>query len=139
MPVVVRTLNRAIKVSEERADQFARKLLLEGYKRITAKTPVDTGRAKGNWNISANRPDIGIDEEKKIDTKKGIPAPVPEDQLPPVGEDAYYITNSLPYIDVLENGGYKPGPKTTGAGYSIQAPSGMVKVTLQELTQIRRL
>lgn len=135
MPITKRSLRRAMKISGERKDFLVRRILIEAWRRITSKTPVDIGRAKGNWNISAGDPDLTVDLEKLETSPIGAPAPLPT--LPPKGEDRYYISNSVPYIDRLENGGYNPGPLTTGSGYSLQAPQGMVKVTLQELTLVR--
>ncbi len=156
MPLDRRSLRRALTAAENNADQLVRKVLLDAYAKITKKTPVDTGRAKGNWNISAGSPDLSVDDNASDDSDVGTPSNPPA--LPSQALDVYYISNNLPYIEVLENGGYPvrggggtPGPrgpsgprkkktkkpkrpKTTAAGFSVQAPEGMVKVTLQEIT-----
>ena len=35
---------------------FQKKMVLEALRRLTSKTPVDTGRAKGNWQTSIGAP-----------------------------------------------------------------------------------
>jgi hypothetical protein len=55
-----------------------------------------------------------------------------------ISQGSVFIVNNLPYIAVLEYGGYPNPPsdpvhgKTIG-GYSKQAPQGMVRVTAVEL------
>ena len=99
-------------------------LVLEAYRRVVLRTPVDTGRARGNWNISTGHPEAGADESK-FDTTG----------LPSIGKaaaftkslsikDITYIVNNLPYINKLEHGS------------SSQAPVGMVAVTVEEVRQI---
>ena len=56
------------------------------------------------------------------------------------GDESYFITNNLPYITKLEDGGYpNPPKKPTGKtvnGYSRQAPNGMVAVTIAEVDNL---
>ncbi len=99
------------------------------YSSIVRKTPVDTGRARGNWNISTPNPDLSTSESS---TKQKY---TQKEQLPePNGDDPIYISNNLPYIAKLEYGGFpNPPKKGTGKtvnGFSKQAPEGMVGVTL---------
>jgi hypothetical protein len=94
-------------------DKTVRKIALELYDGITAKTPVDTGRAKGNWNMSVGKKNTKVNVMAKgkqgVSLKKGD------------GEKPIYITNSLPYINTLENGSSK------------QASAGMVDITVNEV------
>jgi len=107
------------------------------YSSIVKKTPVDTGRARGNWNITVGHDDTTSSERKTPQFKS-------PDQMPKVeGDETIYISNNLPYITTLEYGGY-PNPPKKGTynkktktyeirsqnGYSKQAPEGMVGVTL---------
>ena len=90
-----------------------RKISLDAYTRVTKKTPVLTGRAMANWNLSVGN----IDDTT---TQSVIP------QTPMLSKNtgltkAIYITNSLPYINRLEH------------GWSKKAPNGMVGVTMNEL------
>ena len=98
------------------------------YSSIVRKTPVDTGRARANWNISVGHEDTTVTE----DTRK---SPKTISQMPePKGDESIFISNNLPYITMLEYGGYPNPPKKDGGktinGYSRQAPNGMVGVTL---------
>lgn len=103
------------------SDQLCRALLLETQSRLMQKTPVDTGRARANWNLSIGEIDPAVDEEA---TSADVPgkqaegvAVVAEFRAGQVG----YVTNALPYIPELEK------------GHSKQAPAGMVAVTVAEL------
>ena len=107
------------------------------YSSIVRKTPVDTGRARGNWQVTAGSP-AGGEVEDRMKTPRGM------DSVPDVnGDESIFITNNLPYITALEYGGYSdPVEKGTynkrtksyevrsDGGYSKQAPHGMVGVTL---------
>ena len=98
------------------------------YSSIVKKTPVDTGRARANWNISVGSPDLTTTEE----TRKS-PKPM-KDFAENLKDESIFISNNLPYITTLEYGGYPNPPKKDGGktvnGYSKQAPEGMVGVTL---------
>lgn len=99
------------------------------YASIVKKTPVDTGRARGNWNISVGKVDSSTDDNRKGIRYKGT-GDVPN----PNGDESIFISNNLPYIETLEYGGYPNPPKggkgKTVNGFSKQAPNGMVGVTL---------
>lgn len=94
-------------------DKAVRTIAFKAFNMIIKKTPVDTGCARGNWNVSVDSIDRSVDEEatapKPMDVKKG-------DGLKPI-----YITNSLDYIQDLED------------GTSQQAPDGMVALTVNEI------
>lgn len=106
------------------------------YSSIVGRTPVDTGRARGNWQVSAGSPRTRV-------LRRTLRGPMPENAMPePSGDEPMYIANNLPYISVLEFGGY-PDPVKRGTrtgrgryerrserGFSRQAPQGMVGVTL---------
>ena len=114
-----------------------KKIALELFTRIIVKTPVDTGRARGNWQITIGAPATGVIETKG--SSKG-----PFSSPPPIGPGAgqgaltkgskkvesvkgfvtIYITNNVDYIVYLEQGG--------DVG-SDQAPNGMVAVSIEEV------
>jgi len=90
-----------------------RKISLDAYTRVTKKTPVLTGRAMANWNLSVGN----IDDT----TTQSV---IPQTPMLPKNtglDKAIYITNSLPYINRLEH------------GWSKKAPNGMVGVTMNEI------
>ena len=102
-----------------------RAVTLEALNRIVLKTPVNSGRARGNWNVL-----IGTDGEEdaaESDDKTGTEAisrggDVIGDYARETGFPVISIYNNLPYIGRLED------------GYSNQAPVGMVATTAAELT-----
>jgi len=127
----------------------------EALKGIVERTPVDTGRALGGWQVTLNSPSDaaggaqGAAPNRSAILKSGqakIKAARPYQVI--------WISNNVHYIRILEEGGFvptDPGPSKTGGsaskagrkarkgeilvsgGYSVQAPQGMVAVTLLEL------
>ena len=47
----------------------------------------------------------------------------------------FTVTNNLPYSEVIEFGGYKDGPNTTG-GFSKKAPQGVVRVNIMRFNKL---
>jgi hypothetical protein len=118
-------------------------IVLETHKRIVMRTPVDTGRARGNWMIDTkNTDEVSLDTDKSGSktVKKGKSF---ADKL--TMDDKTWIINNVHYIGILENGGYPNPPKKgswvkgkgyvikSSGGFSKQAPHGMVKVTMAEM------
>jgi hypothetical protein len=105
---------------EDKIVQITRMIGLEVLKRVILKTPVDTGRARGNWFVAIGSPSSAANGnpdkpgQTTIDAGSAVITGLTEAQ-------AVWITNNLPYIGRLEN------------GYSQQAPAGMVAVTMAEL------
>lgn len=132
--LVFLTLGAAVEISPGRFRRISGVVLL---------TPVDTGRARSSWNVSISTPDTSWP------SGPSIPPPVDAARagaaLQRLGTyDTVWITSSLPYIKVLEYGGYPQNPvrgswdratkewriKSIG-GYSRQAPRGMVRITVE--------
>lgn len=93
------------------------------YRNITAKTPVDTGRARNNWMLSVGQPDLSTTEASSNNSEElfalgGKAVAKLKNHKP---GQSIFITNSLPYIMRLEY------------GYSDQAPHGMVRVSIAEI------
>lgn len=87
--------------------------------KIIKRSPVDTGRFRGNWQFTTNAPASG----------QLAATGVPTGELVSAAEtwqsgSVFYMTNNLPYGERLEY------------GWSKQAPSGMVRITLTEYDQI---
>jgi hypothetical protein len=98
-------------------------IALEAVTKIIQRTPVKSGLARGNWNLSIGTPDptrrrpsptgkAAIERAKQVlgTNRTGVGA-----------VRIVYIVNSLPYINRLEN------------GWSQQAPKGMIAITLADL------
>lgn len=94
-----------------------RKTALDLFTRIVMLTPVDTGRARASWRVGIGAPDTSVAPEGQGGDAVGPAAA----RLNTVRvRDVTYITNSLPYIEALEN------------GHSRQAPNGMIRMALAE-------
>ena len=94
------------KLATDRAEQTLRATALDMFGKIAIRTPVKTGRLRGNWQSSINTSNgvVGSGEIKKAKLGQSI-----------------FITNNLPYAIAIENGHGANNP-----------PGGMVKVTVLE-------
>lgn len=93
------------------------------YSSVVKKTPVDTGRARGNWIISVGSQVKAklqrLDKSKYGAEPSSAVRSTEQSKLDTAKEDeTIYISNNLDYIQSLEY------------GRSRQAPNGMVGVTL---------
>ena len=118
-------LDREVLKIEEDFRLFIKRVALEAFDRIIKRTPVDTGRARGNWFITVSPVAGGevtevADEDGGNTLARGLGALNGYEQR---GDyEVITIYNNLPYILRLEN------------GYSQKkAPAGMVAVTIAEL------
>ena len=111
-------------VYEDDHAEMVQALAIAFWTRVTIRTPVDTGRARGNWHMTFNRTSDKVYKDNVLKT----PSEGDKRHKYPI----YYVQNNLEYIEALEYGLYGDGPKTVG-GYSKQAPAGMFRVTLAEL------
>lgn len=103
---------------------------LELATRIVMKSPVDTGRFRGQWRVSVGQPDTRTDAPFDKQPLGSPPSAALfadwQDELGAVTfRSNVWITNSLPYARRLE---YE--------GWSKQAPSGMVRVSVAEYAEI---
>lgn len=101
---------------EKAADLVFRGTALEIFSKVVKRTPVKTGRLRGNWQCEINAIPIG-----EVDS---TPAQALTKIVKITGQmkftDSIYLINNLPYVEVIENGS------------SEQAPQGMVKITVAE-------
>lgn len=107
-----------------------KKLAFDIFSGVVAGTPVDTGRAMNNWNISVGTPDRSTTEDGGDDA--GIRSAKNAEALAALGAlpkfTKVWISNSLPYIVSLNEGS------------SEQAPSGYVdRVVENELGTLNLL
>ena len=125
-------IQKFIEKTNVKADKVVRKVCLDLMTGIVMKTPVDTGRARANWQASIDTPASGA-VTFNADAGSGAKAP---------GESAssasaisgglsavtqatgrvFWLVNNLPYIYRLEYG-----------AWSKQAPHGMVRTTIAEI------
>jgi len=86
---------------------------------VVEKSPIDTGQFQNNWLVSIGTPDgrkVDLPGSFAGDNAGTLAAYVAAEGFPTV-----YVQNNLAYAARLEN------------GYSKQAPSGMVGLTVAEL------
>jgi hypothetical protein len=111
-------------------------IYFNGLKNVIKLTPVDTGRARNNWFLTTQMPSSSTSMVSGGASFKEL-SKIPKRVL---NKDVYF-TNNLPYIGVLEYGGYsQPGTKKTKNGFSIQAPMGWVRESLADMaSEVRKL
>lgn len=110
------------KTFESNAGQLIDKVALTVHSTVVLGTPVDTGRARGNWQV-----EIGKAAEGTVDdpSEYGFAAATTKARAKLAGNDGQssslrpqrdvHITNNLPYITPLNQ------------GHSKQAPAGFVE------------
>jgi hypothetical protein len=128
-----RDITRFVEKSKVSADIVLRKIALDAFGRIITKSPVDTGRFRGNWNVAIGTADLSTTDEapqKSKGTKKGQ-APTGMEIAFSEGTilgakfgDTIRITNNLPYALRIEN-----------ESWSGQAPSGVLKISFDEIRE----
>jgi hypothetical protein len=112
-------MKRITEKAGNQADNVVKKVAIDVMTSVVNKSPVDTGRFRGNWQIG-----IGAvnGETDSAEDKSGNNA-INKAQSKLIGFKSgrtIFISNSLPYAQRLEN------------GYSKQAPLGMVRLTVIE-------
>ena len=131
----MKAVKKAIQKTKAEANEDIKSLYFVGLRTIIKATPVEQGRAKNNWFLTVGNPS-GLAGRNKDKSGGGSDASLLS--MPPsILNKKIYFTNNLPYIGVLEYGGYpnpSKGDKTVG-GYSTQltpfkSPKGWVRATL---------
>ena len=115
----------AVKRDKVKAEQGLRAAMIDTWGDVITETPVDEGRARGNWFITHSVPSSGIGG---ADKNKGNEYVTNELNGQIFGK-SWFLANNLPYAYKLEYGGFtdKPSTEKTIGGYSRLAPHGMVR------------
>lgn len=125
--------NFADKIVPEQHHLMVKRFAFDVYRRIVMKTPVDTGRARGNWGISVGTPHsqgyipsnavVGapLDANEMAHAMSVLNATTPQQ----IRRNIIWISNDLPYIQALENGHSKQSP-----------PHAMVAMTIEEIKRV---
>ena len=101
--------------AEKAATKVFRGTALGLMNKIIMRTPVDTGRLRGNWFSSINRPITQIDGNSEGYNQTASRAKL---------GDSIFFVNNLPYASVIENGNKS------------RQPAGMIKTTIAEFRQV---
>ena len=104
-------------------DLVVRKIALDMFKSVIVKSPVDTGRFKGNWQVNIGSVPAGT---VAIDDKAGTAtiAKVTAATMNLKAGQVIYLVNNLAYARRLEY------------GHSKQAPNGMVRLTIAQWNRV---
>jgi hypothetical protein len=116
-------IDKYVRATKGDIEKAARAVALDAFSRIIVKTPVDTGRARGNWMIDVQIVPEGWAEQYD---RGGMATQDKGRAMLAAYKLGYeiHIRNNLPYIVALEN------------GWSQEAPEGMVKTTMLEIGAI---
>jgi hypothetical protein len=117
-----RDLATLIEKAKDKQDLVIRKVSLDLYRSLVLKSPVDTGRFRGNWQVGIGAIDTATGSAVDPTGEAAIARADSALQNVKVG-GVIYLTNSLPYAIPLEY------------GHSKQAPGGMVRTTVVEYGQ----
>lgn len=111
-------LNALCQRAGDKAESVVRKTALELQSGMIEKSPVDTGRFKGNFQVGLGAINIAANDapDKQGGAAIGRAETVLAGWKP---GQSIWLTNSLPYARRLEE------------GHSQQAPYGMVRLTVQ--------
>lgn len=111
------------KLAGSSVDETGRAIVLELFGSVIKDTPVDTGRARGNWQTSMDTPSTGETGRKG----EGPALAELSQQAESFGAGkVIYLSNGLPYILRLEY------------GWSKQQPGGMVRRNVARIQSIVR-
>lgn len=119
-------IDRDLAKSEDEFRLIIAKAAIDADGRIVDRTPVDTGRARGNWIASIGGRATATMEvfDPSGSGAKSEGASVIAGFMAREDWPSIFIQNNLPYIGRLED------------GYSGQAPNGMLAVTFAELKAV---
>lgn len=118
-------LKRYVVECRKMSEQRFRRIGMLALRRIVTRTPVLTGTARANWNITLNQSNyssnLGKNDISGGQTITGGQAVIYNAKL---GNDIHFA-NTVPYIEMLENG----WSKQQGRGF-------MVSLTIEELKSL---
>lgn len=114
-------LSRAIEKAKGQQELAYKKIAIELFGEVIRKSPVDTGRFRGNWQCGVNVMPTTTTETTDKDGGATVSA-MTQAVLSARGLPTFWLANNLPYANKLE------------FGYSRQAPTGMVRVSLAEIS-----
>jgi hypothetical protein len=105
-------------------ETVVRRVIVDLFRRIVERTPVDTGRLRASWTISINSPDLDVAPDRRYSPAEAAAKAREKEKIAYLSRpmrQVVYISNGLPYAEVIEN------------GHSKQAPVGMVMISVTEI------
>lgn len=121
-------LRRAIEAAKDQQEVVIKKIVIDFFSDVITKSPVDTGRFRGNWQCGINSRPTGtvsnVDKTPAGSAGGIADAHMAVKVLTAKGAKEFWLVNNLPYAGVLEYG------RANGQPGSQQAPAGMVRISL---------
>lgn len=115
-------LSRLVEKAKGKTDLAVRKVMLETFSKVIYKSPVDTGRFRSNWLLQYGAPNLSTTLETDKSGGSTVGRVAADIQSTRLDGKSIFLTNSLDYSITLENGSSK------------QAPQGMVRLSIIEIT-----
>ncbi len=116
------------------SDTVFRVTVIKFFGQVVEASPVDTGRFRANWFVTISAPSVRVQPNSEK-TEDEVNRRIVRKVNSSIGARIFYLTNNLPYAEVIEFGGYPQGPKVQN-GFSRQAPKGVVRVTAKNFSRI---
>ena len=109
--------------SEQQVDKTVRAITFALFREVIQRTPVDTGRLKGNWQASVGSPVTGTVTTTDKDGSSTVAS-----MAAAIGGwgSKTYLSNGLPYAHRIEYDGWS----------HTKAPAGMVRVSFARIQNI---
>lgn len=102
---------------EEESSKMVRTASLAALSEVVLRTPVDTGRARGNWLVG-----LGTIPTNTVNLTGTASVAIGNSTISRYKSGTVYIANNLPYIQRLND------------GYSKQAPANFVEAAVASAT-----
>ena len=99
------------------ADTLTKKITGDMLTTVVAATPIDTSAARGNWRVGIGKVDTTVDLSSRGAVAVGLPKIASQGGLGKI----VYISNSLKYIERLNN------------GWSMQAPKNFMQISFMNV------
>ncbi len=103
-------INAFCEKAKKNPETVMRQVSLKLFSAIIKASPVDTGRFRGNWNVSGPTPDLRVSEETDRTGTKAVSSVVDFTLNYPRWTDVT-LSNNLPYAIDLEYGSSKQAPE----------------------------
>lgn len=130
------TINQWVESVETSIDDTLQTIAIKVGESVIMLSPVDTGRFRGNWQMTFDAPASSSLVRYDQVGESTIQMLASKVNSFTAGQVAY-IQNHVLYGHDLEWGTYNgPTDKVTENGFSNQAPYGMVRVTEEQFTRI---
>lgn len=117
------SFEKSLSIADDIQDEINKETRIVGLtllRLVVKATPVDTGRARGNWFVSVGTPFRGISEDRKassaITEGNNVIGSAVNISYPTIT-----LSNNLPYIERLND------------GHSQQAPAKFVELAIQRV------